>query len=56
MTLSEQTTTDIHAMLETTDQRLHEMTCTPEAVNTYSPAEVAAMWDLRDTLGALLPD
>ncbi|SIT81185.1 hypothetical protein SAMN05421665_1230 [Yoonia rosea] len=56
MTLSEQTTADLGTMLEATDQRLHEMTCTPEAVNTYSPAEVAALWDLRDTLGAMLPD
>lgn len=54
MTLSQQTTTDLNTMVETVDQRLHEMTSTPEAVNTYDPAEVATMYDLRDYLGELV--
>jgi hypothetical protein len=56
MTLSDQTTTDLHAMIEIVDQRLHEMTGTPEAVNTYDPAEVATIYDLRDYLGGLVAD
>ncbi|NRP32039.1 MULTISPECIES: hypothetical protein [unclassified Aliiroseovarius] len=54
MTLSEQTTTDLTSILDQIDQRIHEMTSTPEAVNTYDPAEVATMYDLRDYLGELV--
>ena len=56
MTLSEQTITDVRTMLDTTEQRLHEMTGTPDAVNSHDPAEVASMYDLRDHLRGLLGD
>lgn len=54
MTPSEQTTSDLKSIIETLDQRIHEMTSTPEAVNTYHPAEVAAVFDLLENARGLL--
>lgn len=54
MNLSVQTTTDLTAMIDMLDQRIHEMTCSKDAVNAAHPAEVAALADLRDAVGGLL--
>lgn len=54
MNLSVQTTTDLTAMIDMLDQRIHEMTCSKDAVNASHPAEVAALADLRDAVGGLL--
>lgn len=54
MSLSVQTTTDLTTMIDMLDQRIHEMTCSKDAVNAAHPAEVAALGDLRDAVGGLL--
>jgi hypothetical protein len=54
MQISEQTTADIKSMIETLDQRIHEMTCDANAVNMSNPAEVAALADLRDLAKRML--
>lgn len=54
MTLSQQTTIDLKAMIETLDQRIHELTCSKGAVNSAHPAEVAGLGDLRDAAAGLL--
>jgi hypothetical protein len=54
MTLSEQTTSDLNSILETLDQRIHEMTSTKDAVNMAHPTEVAALADLRDQAQGIL--
>lgn len=54
MTFSQQTTRDLTGILESLDQRIHEMTCSKDVVNASHPAEVAALADLRDAVGVLL--
>lgn len=54
MNTTDQTKTDLSSILETLDQRIHEMTDGADAVNAAHPAEVAALADLRDQARGLL--
>ncbi len=54
MQITEQTTTDVAAIVEILDQNIHEQIGTPDATNRSNPAEVAALCDLRDQAKALL--
>ena len=54
MQISQQTNTDVSFIEETLLQLTHEMTSTPEAVNTYHPAEVAAVFDLLEQAQGIL--
>lgn len=54
MNISKQTTADLTVIFESLDQRIHEMTCSEDAVNAAHPAEVAALADLKDEVQGLL--
>ena len=54
MTISQQTTADLTSILGTLAQRIHEMTCSKDAVNMAHPAEVAALVDLREQAQRIL--